>query len=67
MVGAFVIPAALYFHSYWKLDDPAQKQMQAVNLCRNIAFLGPSLALFGLFAAAGHGLRFSITPPLFRL
>jgi uncharacterized membrane protein YphA (DoxX/SURF4 family) len=67
MLGAFVIPAALYFHRYWKVEDPGQRQMQAGNFYRNIALLGASLALFGLLSAAGHGLRFSITAPLFRL
>jgi putative oxidoreductase len=67
MLGAFVVPAALYFHAFWKIDDPAQRQAQAGNFYRNTALLGASLAMFGLLAAAGAGLRFSVTAPLFSL
>lgn len=67
MVGAFVVLAASYFHAFWKLEDLAQRETQAGNFFRNATLLGASLAMFGLFAAAGAGLRFSITAPLFSL
>ena len=66
MIAVFVIPAGLYFHRFWTLEDPAQRQMQSGNLLRNVAFLGASLAMFGLFGSIGQGLRFAITKPLFR-
>ena len=65
MVAVFVVPAGLYFHRFWTLEDPAQRQMQSGNLFRNVAFLGASLALFGLFVSVGEGMRFAITKPLF--
>jgi putative oxidoreductase len=65
MVAVFVVPAGLYFHHFWTLEDPAQRQMQSGNLFRNVAFLGASFAMFGLFVSIGEGLRFAITKPLF--
>jgi putative oxidoreductase len=65
MVAVFVVPAGLYFHRFWTLVDPAQRQMQSGNLLRNVALLGASLAMFGLFVSIGEGLRFAITKPLF--
>jgi putative oxidoreductase len=66
MLGAFVIPAALYFHRFWTFEDLGQRQTQAGSFFRNAALLGASLAMFGLLATIGSGLRFSVTRPLFR-
>jgi uncharacterized membrane protein YphA (DoxX/SURF4 family) len=67
MIGVFVVPAGLYFHRFWTLEDAAQRQMQAGNFFRNVGLLGASLAMLGFFVAAGEGLRFTITGPLFDL
>ena len=67
MIGVFVVLAGLYFHRFWTLEDAAQREMQAGNFFRNVALLGASLAMLGLFVAAGEGLRFTITGPLFDL
>lgn len=32
MVAVLVVPAGLYFHRFWTLEDPAQRQMQSGNL-----------------------------------
>ena len=34
MVGAFVVPAAWYFHRFWTIDDPGQKQTQSASFYR---------------------------------
>jgi putative oxidoreductase len=65
MVAAFVTPAAWWFHRFWEVGDPMQKQTAQILFFRNLAFLGASLALFGLFVAIGDGLRFAVTGPLF--
>ena len=65
MIGLFVVLAASYFHRFWEIQDQAQRQMQMQLFFRNVIALGASLALFGFFAAAGEGLRFTITEPLF--
>lgn len=67
MFAAFVIPAAWYFHSFWKLEDPGAKQAQTMFFYRNVIMLGASLIMFGFFAAAGDALRFSITGSLIEL
>ena|SRR5438132_9918001 len=65
MIGAFVVPAALYFHAYWKVEDQAQRQTQRQFFWRNVVFLAASLMMFGTFVALGHALRYTITAPLF--
>lgn len=67
MLGAFTIPSALYFHRYWALDDADQRQSQQQLFFRNLILLGACLLMFGFFASAGEGLRFTITEPLFDL
>ncbi len=67
MIAVFVVLAGLYFHRFWRIEDPTQRQAQAGNFFRNVALLGASLAMFGFFASAGEGLRFTITGPLFNL
>jgi putative oxidoreductase len=65
MIGAFVIPAALFFHRFWSLEDETQKASQRHLFYRNLVILGASLVFFGTFVALGPELRFSITGPLF--
>ena len=65
MLGAFVIPAAWYFHRFWEVEDPMQRLMSSLLFYRNLSFLGASIALFGAFVAFGDALRFAITGPLF--
>jgi putative oxidoreductase len=67
MIGAFVIPAALYFHRFWSVEDEGQKTFQRTAFYRNLVILGASLVFFGSFATLGSELRFAITGPLFHL
>jgi uncharacterized membrane protein YphA (DoxX/SURF4 family) len=64
MIGVFVIPAALYFHRFWTIEDPGQRQVQSASFYRNVQILGASLVMFGLFVSVGTGLRFALTDPL---
>lgn len=66
MIAAFVIPAALFFHKFWTLEDAMQKQTQTQLFHRNMIALGASLMLFGMFVTLGSELRFTITAPLLR-
>ena len=66
MVGAFVIPAAWYFHRFWAIEDPGESRTQAMAFFRNVEILGAALLMFGLFGWIGHGLRFALTGPLTR-
>jgi putative oxidoreductase len=67
MIAAFVVPAAWFLHPFWKFDDAAQRQTQQQSLLRNVAFLGAALALFAVFAAIDHGLRYAVTGSLIHL
>lgn len=64
MIGAFVIPAALFFHRFWTLED--QERMSKTQLFyRNVIALGAALVLFGTLVTLGPEQRFRITAPLF--
>jgi uncharacterized membrane protein YphA (DoxX/SURF4 family) len=65
MLGAFVIPAALFFHRFWTLEDEMQRMSQTQLFYRNLVILGASVVFFGTFVALGSELRFAITAPLF--
>lgn len=66
MLAAFLIPAALLFHPFWRFKDPAQRRPQESNFYRNISLLGAAIVMFALFAAFGAG-QFALTGPLIRL
>jgi len=65
MIGAFVIPAALFFHRYWTLEDEMRKATQTQLFYRNLVILGAAVVFFGTFVTLGSELRFTITAPLF--
>ena len=65
MIGAFVIPAALFFHGFWTLEDEMQRTTQTQLFYRNLIALGAALVFFGTFVTLGSELRFTITAPLF--
>jgi putative oxidoreductase len=67
MIAAFVVPAALFFHRFWEIEDPMQKMTQQQLFGRNTIAFATVLILFGTFTALGPGLRFAITQPLFEL
>jgi uncharacterized membrane protein YphA (DoxX/SURF4 family) len=64
MIGAFVIPAAWYFHRFWSIEDLEEKRAQALSFYRNVEILGASLVMFGLFGWVGESLRFTVTGSL---
>jgi putative oxidoreductase len=67
MIAAFVVPAALFFHRFWEIEDQMQKMTQQQLFFRNVVALGTTLILFGAFTAFGPELRFAITRPVFDL
>jgi uncharacterized membrane protein YphA (DoxX/SURF4 family) len=66
MLAAFLIPAAAFFHAFWKIEDPTQKETQTSFFWRNMIGLGACAMIFGTFVALGPALRFTITAPLFK-
>jgi putative oxidoreductase len=65
MVAAFLIPAALFFHAFWQVEDPTTKPTQTSFFWRNMIGLAACAMMFGTFVALGPALRFTITAPLF--
>jgi len=65
MIAAFLIPAALFFHAFWQLEEQTQKQTQTMFFWRNMIGLGACAMMLGTFVALGPALRFTITAPLF--
>jgi putative oxidoreductase len=65
MIGAFVVPATLFFHRFWSFEDEAQRTLQTSAFYRNLVIFGSSLVFFGTFVTLGPQLRFAITAPLF--
>jgi uncharacterized membrane protein YphA (DoxX/SURF4 family) len=63
MIAAFAIPAAVWFHRFWKVEDSTQRQFQQGYLGRNIIIVGACLVMFVFFATAGDSLRYTITGP----
>jgi putative oxidoreductase len=67
MLALFVIVAAAWFHPFWTIEDPQQRQTQQQNFIRNATFLGACLIIFAFFTTFGHDLPLTITDPLFDL
>jgi putative oxidoreductase len=67
MIAAFAVPAAAWFHRFWEVQDPMQRQFQQGYLGRNVIIVGACLALFAHFAAAGDALRYTVTGPAITL
>lgn len=65
LIGLWVIPTALWFHAFWKVEDQMQRMTQMQLFWRNVTFLGMAIALFAVFAGLGDALRFTVTGPLF--
>lgn len=67
ILAAFLIPAALLFHAFWKVADPQEMNVERAQFMKNLALVGACLALFALVAHAGADLGLTITGPLFDL
>jgi putative oxidoreductase len=67
ILAAFLLPAALLFHAFWKVEDPAQLNVERAQFMKNLSLTGACLALFALVAFVGPDLGLTITEPLFDL
>ncbi|MGH2663247.1 MAG: DoxX family protein [Actinomycetota bacterium] len=67
MIGLFVTIAALYFHRFWEVQDPAERYVQTSYFYRNVIMLGACLIMFGFFASVGDALPYAVTGSLFDL
>ena len=60
MIALFLVPAAALFHPFWSQTDPAARRTHESAFYRDVSLLGAALALFALFAVAGH-VPFAVT------
>ena len=51
LLVAFLVPAALVVHAFWKETDAMGKQMEMVQFNKDIALAGAALAFFVAFSA----------------
>jgi len=63
LVVAFLVPTNYWMHSYWKMDDPDQKQMNNVQFWKNTALIGGALILFYLYQQFGDDTGLNVGPP----
>lgn len=66
LLVAFLVPAGLLFHPFWKFTDPTARRTQESGFYRDVSLLGAALALFAFFTTAGH-LPFAVTGSLLNL
>jgi putative oxidoreductase len=67
MLAIFVTLAAAWFHRFWEIEDPEQRQTQRQNFWRNVTLAGACLVIFAFFTTFGHDLPVTLTDPLFDL
>jgi putative oxidoreductase len=67
MLAAFMLPTIWWFHGFWRMGDPDQRQVQTYLFWRNVMILASCLVMFGFFAAAGEALRFVVVGPALSL
>jgi uncharacterized membrane protein YphA (DoxX/SURF4 family) len=67
LLAAFLVPAGVIFHDFWKVDDPQQASVEQAQFMKNVSITGACLALFALVAYLGADLGLTITEPLFDL
>lgn len=45
---AFLIPATLIFHDFWRAENPETKEADMIHFCKNIAMIGAVLTFLGM-------------------
>jgi len=50
---AFLIPAALFVHDFWAIEDPQAKQTELAHFMKNLSLAGAALMLFVIHQAPG--------------
>lgn len=61
---AFLVPTAFIMHPFWKVQDPAEQQLEMAQFMKNIALSGACLFIFWAYSEA-EDLPLSLTDSLF--
>jgi len=64
LIAAFLIPAALLMHTFWKETDPTAKQNETIGFFKDLSLAGAALIIFAL-VATGTDFGPSITSAFF--
>lgn len=48
VLAVFLIVTAFAMHDFWKVEDPAARQMQLINFTKNLALAGAALMMFAM-------------------
>lgn len=67
ILAAFLLPSAVLVHTFWKIEDPQQSNVERAMFMKNIALVGACLMLFAFVARVGPDLGLTLTEPLFEL
>lgn len=52
LLVVFLIPAALYMHDFWNIEDPQESQNQQIHFMKNLSMAGAALLIWYLWRAA---------------
>jgi putative oxidoreductase len=66
LLVAFLVPAAVLMHAFWKETDAMARQQEMIQFQKDMALAGAALMLFAFFAHTPE-LGLVITDPLFSL
>jgi uncharacterized membrane protein YphA (DoxX/SURF4 family) len=66
LIAAFLIPAAVLMHAFWKESDPTAKQTESIGFFKDLSMAGAALIIFVL-VATGTDFGPSITSAFFSL
>jgi putative oxidoreductase len=66
LIAAFLIPAAVLMHAFWKETDATAKQNESIGFFKDLSLAGAALIIFAL-VATGTDFGPSITSAFFSL
>ena len=66
LIAAFLIPAAVLMHAFWKETDATAKQNESIGFFKDLSLAGAALIIFAL-VATGTDIGPSITSAFFSL
>ena len=67
ILAAFLLPTALLVHTFWKVEDPQEMNIERAMFMKNLALTGACVMLFALVSFIGPELGLTITEPLFEI
>ena len=66
LIAAFLVPAALMMHAFWKETDATAKQNESIGFFKDLSLAGAALIIFAL-VATGTDFGPSVTGAFFNL